>query len=96
MGLAEELYCMMLEVGYTARIHCKKHPELSKFMINSALSCLPIWRKKERTMADFARRMLRWATDLRATTGQLPYPVASACWRLFSLLEYISKVFPEK
>ena len=34
--------------------------------------------------------MLAGPTNLRATTGQLPEPVASACWRLIGLLEYHS------
>ena len=32
--------------------------------------------------------MLAGPTNLRATTGHLPEPVASACWRLIGLLEY--------
>jgi hypothetical protein len=92
MGLAEELYCAMLEVGYAARIHCKKYPELAKFMLHSAPKCLPFWRENEHAMGDFARQVLRGPINLRATTGQLPFPVASACWRLITLLEYIADV----
>ena len=38
----------------------------------------------------FAAGMLAGPTNLRATTGQLPEPVASACWMLIRLLEYHS------
>ena len=31
-----------------------------------------------------------WLARLRATTGQLPEPVASACWRLIRLLECLA------
>jgi hypothetical protein len=41
-------------------------------------------------MAEFARQMLREPNILRSTTGQLPEHVASACWRLIDLLEYIA------
>jgi hypothetical protein len=87
MGLPTELYCAMLDVGYTAKKH--KVPNLPT-LIDSARKLLPIWRKDERAMVRFAAILLAGPTNLRATTGQLPAPVADACWRLLGLLEYIA------
>ena len=91
MGLPEELYFAMLEVGHCARRH-KIPGSLAHAMINGAQNYLEIWRKDERIMARFARKVLAGPTNLRATTGQLPEPVASACWRLLGLLEYMTSL----
>lgn len=88
MGLAEELYYAMLDVGYTAKRY--KIPELPEHMISTARKCLPIWREKEHTLPLFARQVLRIPNNLRTSTAQLPEPVAAACWRLIALLEYIA------
>ena len=88
MGLPEELYTAMLEVGYAARRHKVPGP-LAPTMIAVAQNSLESWREDETTMTRFAYRTLWGPTNLRATTGQLPEPVASACWRLITLFEYL-------
>ena len=87
--LADELYLAMLEVGHTARRHKIPGP-LAHTMIDIAQKSLELWRQDERAAIRFAAGMLAGPTKLRATTGQLPEPVASACWRLVKLLEYLS------
>ena len=89
MGLPKELYCAMLEVGHCARRHKIPGP-LAHTMIDIAQKSLELWRQDEKTVVRFAAGMLAGPTNLRATTGQLPEPVASACWRLVGLLEYLS------
>ena len=60
-------------------------------MIDIAQKSLELWRQDEKTAVRFAAGMLAGPTNLRATTGQLPAePVASACWRLVRLMEYLS------
>ena len=81
MGLPEELYSAMLEVGHCARRHKIPGP-LAHTMIDIAQKSLQFWRQDEKTAMRFAAGMLAGPTNLRATTGQLPEPVASACWRL--------------
>ena len=88
MGLPEELYSAMLEVGHCARRH--KIPGLAHTMVDTAQRSLELWRDDERIMVRFARKVLAGSTNLRATTGQLPEPVASACWRLLRLVEYLA------
>lgn len=66
----------MLEVGYSARRERVPGP-LSKTIIDVAHTNLDLWREDERSMALF---------------GQLPELVASACWRLIVLLEYLSSL----
>ena len=39
---------------------------------------------------DFTAMVLAGPTNLRGTTGQLIEPVASACWRLLELVEYLA------
>ena len=82
MGLPEE-------VGHCACRH-KIHGPLAHTMIDIAQKSLELWRQDEKTAVRFAAGMLAGPTNLRATTGQLPEPVASACWRLVRLLEYLS------
>ena len=89
MGLPEELYFAMLEVGHCARRHKIPGP-LAHTMVDTAQKSLELWRDDERTMVRFARKVLAGPTDLRVTTGQLPEPVAEACWRLVRLLEYLA------
>ena len=88
MGLPEELYSAMLEVGHCARRH--KIPGLAHTMVDTAQKSLELWRNDERIMVRFAHKVLAGLTNLRATTGQLPEPVASACWRLLGLVEYLA------
>lgn len=88
MGLPEQLYSVMLEVGYCARRH-KIPGGLANMMIVTARKSLDIWRQDEKAAVYFARSVLSGPTNLRVTTGQLPEPVAEACWRLISLLEYL-------
>ena len=89
MGLPEELYSAMLEVGHCARRDKIPGP-LAHAMINNAQTSLELWRRDERAAMRFAARMLAGPTNLRETTGQLPETTARACWRLISLLEYLS------
>ena len=44
----------------------------------------------ERAAMRFATMVLAGPTNLRETTGQLSEPVASACWRLIGLVEYLA------
>ena len=94
MGLPEELYSAMLEVGHCARRHGHSVSPggLTHTMINTAQTLLELVREDERTMVRFARKVLAGPTNLRVTTGQLPEPVASACWRLLGLLEYLTSL----
>jgi hypothetical protein len=89
MGLPEELYCAMLEVGYCARRHKIPGP-LAKTMIDVAHTSLDLWRRDEKAAARFASMVLSGPTNLRTPTGQLPEDCALACWRLITLLEYIA------
>ena len=89
MGLPDELYSQMLEVGHCARRHKIPGP-LAHIMIDIAQKSLELWRQDERAAIRFAEMVLAGPTNLRATSGQLPEPVASACWRLVRLLEYLS------
>ena len=91
MGLPEELYSAMLEVGHCARRHKIPGP-LAHTMINTAQTSLELWRDDERAAMRFATGVLSGPTTLRATTGQLPEPVAEVCWRLIRLLEYMASL----
>lgn len=92
MCLPEELYSAMLEVGYSAKRHKIPGP-LSDTMLSCARQSLGLWREDEKHMVQFSHRMLSGPTNLRGTTGQLPEPVASTCYRLIRLLEYISSLY---
>ena len=89
--MSEDLYFAMLEVGHCARRHKIPGP-LAHTMIDIAHKSLDIWRQDERAVLRFATRVLAGPTYLRVTTGQLPQPVASACWRLIGLLEYLASL----
>lgn len=89
MGLSEELYCLMLEVGYCARRHKIPGP-LADSMIDIAHRSLDLWRQDEKAAIRFAASVVAGPTNLRETTGQLPEPVAETCWRLIDLLEYMA------
>ena len=91
MGLPEELYIAMLEVGHCARRHKIPGP-LAHTMVDIAQKSLELWRRDERAVMCFAAGVLAGPTNLRVTTGQLPEPVASACWRLIRLLEYLASL----
>ena len=93
MGLPEELYFAMLEVGHCARRHKIPGP-LTHTMIDTAQKSLERWRRDERAARRFAAMVLAGPTNLRETTGQLPEPVASACWRLLGLVEYLATLTP--
>ena len=93
MGLPEELYFAMLEVGHCARRHKITGP-MAHTMIDIAQKSLELWRDDEKTMVMFAHKVLAGPTNLRETNGQLPEPVASACWRLIRLLEYLATLTP--
>ncbi|MEW8390051.1 MAG: hypothetical protein AB2660_21270, partial [Candidatus Thiodiazotropha sp.] len=87
--LAYELYLAMLEVGHAARRHKIPGP-LTHTMIDIAQKSLELRRQDEKTAMRFATGVLAGPTNLRAATGQLPETVASAYWRLISLLENLS------
>ena len=89
MGLPEELYFAMLEVGHCARRHKIPGP-LAHTMIDIAQTSLELWRWDERAAMRFAAMVLAGPTSLRETTGQLPEPVASDCWRLLGLVEFLA------
>ncbi len=89
MGLPEELYFAMLEVGHCARRHKIPGP-LAHTMIDVAQKSLELWRRDEKAAIRFAALVLAGPTGLRVTTGQLSEPVASACWRLIGLLKYMA------
>jgi len=91
MGLPEELFSVMLEVGLCARRHKIPGP-LAFTMIDIARKSLELWRQDERAAMCFATMVLAGPTNLRETTGQLSEPVASACWRLLGLLEYLASL----
>ena len=91
MGLPEELYSAMLMVGYCARRHKIPGP-LAQTMIDTARHSLDLWRQDEKAAMRFAALVLSGPTNLRTTTGHLPEPVASACWRLIGLLEYLASL----
>ena len=89
MGLPEELYIAMLEVGHCARRHKIPGP-LAYELIDSAQKSLDLWQRDEKAAMRFAALVLAGPSNLRATTGHLPEPVVSACWRLIGLLEYLA------
>ena len=89
MGHPEELYFAMLEVRHAARRHKIPGP-LAHTMVDIAQKSLELWRRDEKIAMRFAAGVLSGPANLRATTGQLPEPVASACWKLIGLLEYHS------
>lgn len=91
MGLPEELYFAMLDVGYCAKRHKLPGP-LAHTMIDVARRSLESWRQDERAAMRFATMVLAGPTNLRETTGQLSEAVASACWRLLGLLEYVASL----
>ena len=89
MGLPEELYFAMLEVGHCARRHKIPGP-LASTMMDVAHKSLELWRRDEKAAMRGAALVLAGPTGLREATGQLPEPVAETCWRLICLLEYMA------
>ena len=89
MGLPEELYFAMLEVGCCARRHKIPGP-LPRTMVDVARRSLELWRRDEKAAMRFAALALAGPTNLRVTTGQLPEDCALACWRMHELLEYLA------
>ena len=90
--LADELYNAMLDAGLTAR-RFKVPGPLAHTVIDIVQNLLELLRRDVKTAVRFAAGMLTGPTNLsllRNTTGQLPEPVASACWRLIGLLEYLA------
>ena len=87
--LADELYNAMLEAGHMARSHKIPGP-LAHTMIDIAQISLDHWHRDEETAMRFVAGVMVGPTHLRATTLQLPGSVASACWRLIGLLEYLA------
>ena len=91
MTIVDELYSAMVEVGYCARRN-KLPGSLAHTMIDIAHESLDLWRRDERAALRFAAMVLSGPTDLLVTTGQLPEPTQSACWRLVRLLEYMASL----
>ena len=89
MGLPEELYSAMLEVSHCARHHKVLRP-LAYTMIDIAPKVLNLCQRDEKGAMVFAAILLTGPPNLRAFTMQLPEPVASAFWKLISLLEYLA------
>lgn len=87
--LADELYNAMLGAGHKARRE-KIHGPLAHTMIDMVQNSLKLWRRDEKTAMHFAVGVTVGPTNLRATTGQLPWPVASACCRLTGLLQHLA------
>ncbi|GFR59457.1 hypothetical protein ElyMa_001794800 [Elysia marginata] len=71
MGLPEELYFAMLEVGHCARRH-KIPGSLSHIMIDIAQTLLELWRRDERAAMLFATGVLSGPTNLWETLGSCP------------------------
>ena len=89
--LADEMYLAMLEAGHAVRRHKMPGP-LAHNMIDIVQKSLELWRWNEKTAMRFATWVLAgWLA--RPTSGRqrhLPEPMASACWRLIGLLEYLA------
>ena len=89
MCLSEDLYFAMVEVGICARRHKVSGP-LADVMMFVAQNSIDLWWRDEKAAMRFATKVLSGLTNLRATTGLLPEPVRTACWRLIGLLEYLA------
>ena len=89
--LVDKLYMAMLEDGYCARRNKIPGP-LAHTLIDTAQKSLDLWRRDEKAAFRFAQMVLSGPTNLRVTTGQLPEPTQSACWRLVRLLEYMASL----
>ena len=94
MGLPEELYFAMLEVGFCARRY--KIPGPLNAMSDIAQQSLELWRRDEKAAMRFVAMVLAGPTNLRVPTGQLPEPLASACWRLLGLMEYLASCYDQQ
>ena len=88
MGLAEELYFALIDVGYTAR-RSKIPGPLSQSMIRTARDWLEVWREDERAVISFASMLSSGVQHMVRMNNQLPEPFVDACWRLIRLLEYL-------
>ena len=91
MGLPEELYICMHEVGHCARRRKIPGP-LADTMIAVARSSLELWREDETAAMRFAALVLAGPINLRVTTGRMPEDCAIACWKLIELLEYLASL----
>ena len=91
VGLPEELYCAMVEVGAVACRHKVPGP-LACTMTDVAQKSFDLWKRDEKAAMRFVAMVLSVPTNLRATTGWLPEPVCEACWRLIELLEYLASL----
>ena len=87
MGLQEEVYTAMLEVGYSAKREKIPGP-IAHTMIDVAQRSLEHWRADSKALETFAIKVLSGPTNLRVSTGGL---TCDACWRLIRLLEYIAE-----
>lgn len=65
MGLAEELYCAILEAGYVVQRHTI--PELADPTLYTARKRLPIWRENESSIVPRPHQPTRnhWAASGR-------------------------------
>ena len=83
--LVDELYSAMLEVE-----HCARRNQIPGPLIGIAQKSLDLLRTDMGAAGRFASMVLAGPTNLRVTTGQLPEPTRTACWRLIRLLEYVA------
>ena len=84
-----ELHDALLDVACAARREKVPGP-LTRTMHDVGNKMLELCQRDERAAGRFATLVLSGQTNLRETTGQLPENTARACWRLISLLEYLS------
>ena len=91
MGLTEELYCAMIEVGYFANKN-KALILLAKTMIDIARHSLEDWFANGTSITRFATEMLA-KDDLCYKSWELDGETCTALWKLLDLLEYISESF---
>ena len=85
-----ELHDALLDVACAARRDKVPDPDLARSMEGTAHTMLDLCQRDERAAGRFATGVLSGQTNLRETTGQLPENTARACWRLITLLEYLS------
>lgn len=89
MELPEELYCVMMEVGYCAK-HQNNPGPLAQTMIGTAKRSLDLWHKDPTSAHWYSAIILSGVINLRATTAQMNPLTCRACWRISRLLKNIA------
>ena len=64
--------------------------DVGMVVMDVALALATKDKRDEKTGKRFTAGVVVGPTNLRATTGQLPKPMASTCWRPIGLLEYLA------